>query len=129
MSSMNPDKNGGDDGPGVDRESDPFGPPKTSVEVGCLHCGKTYESYLIEWREETSADGRRRGFWCCPTPGCGGIGFGCDIFPTDPDWKDPEGNLFISYDDEEDPDFDEFEDDDAGEEWKNASDKNRDEPF
>lgn len=123
MSSMNPDQNSRDDGPMLDRESDPFGPPKIPVEVGCLHCGKTYESYLIEWREKTSADGRRSGLWCCPTPGCGGIGFGCDIFPTDPDWKDPEGNLFIGCDDEEE---DEADFDDEGEEWKNASNEDDD---
>lgn len=30
--------------------------------------------------------------WVCPTPGCGAAGFGFDILPTDPEWKDEHGN-------------------------------------
>ncbi len=75
-----------------DRDSDPFHPPKTPVEVHCLHCGREYESYLIYWEERETKDGMR-GFWCCPTPGCDGLGFGFDIFPTDPEYRDEEGNL------------------------------------
>jgi hypothetical protein len=88
-------------------EGDPFHPPAIPIEVGCLHCGQTYESYLIEWRIETCSDGSQHGFWCCPTPGCGGRGFGCDIFPTDPDWVDEEGNKIWFSDDEEDDESDE----------------------
>ena len=75
----------------LDPQGDPFRPPETPVEVSCLHCGETYESYLIEWQIHTDADGTRHGFWCCPTPGCGGMGFGFDIFPTDPEYQDERG--------------------------------------
>ena len=68
--------------------------------------------------EEETKDGPH-GFWCCPTPGCDGKGFGFDIFPTDPDYRDEEGNLmWVS--DEADGDEDEAIDDpdqfNAGEE-------------
>jgi hypothetical protein len=94
-------------------EGDPFHPPAIPIEVGCLHCGQSYDSYLIEWRIETDADGKPHGFWCCPTPNCGGRGFGCDIFPTDPDYVDEDGNKMWSEDDGEEADEfdDEFEDD------------------
>ena len=71
--------------------SDPFGPPTVPTLVGCLHCGQEYESYLIEWRVRPSYDGKPRGFWCCPMPGCDGIGFGFDILPVDPDYQDEHG--------------------------------------
>ena len=74
-----------------DSQGDPFGPPEVSIEVGCLHCGETFDSYLIEWRVETDADGKQHGFWCCPTPDCDGRGFGFDIFPTDPEYQDERG--------------------------------------
>ena len=83
----------------LDPKGDPFGPPEVSIEVGCLHCGETYDSYLIEWRVETGADNKQHGFWCCPTPGCGGRGFGFDIFPTDPEYRDERGG-WVSCDDE-----------------------------
>lgn len=70
---------------------DPFRPPEVAVAVQCLHCGEEYESYLIEWREGACGDGEVRGFWCCPTPGCDGIGFGFDILPTDPNYRDERG--------------------------------------
>ena len=73
-----------------DQDSDPFKPPETSTTVGCLHCGEEYESYLIEWRVFPRPDGSENGFWCCPTPGCDGKGFGFDIFPTDPDYFDED---------------------------------------
>ena len=72
----------------LDPQGDPFGPPETPTEVSCLHCGETYDSYLIEWRIEEDAEGKPHGFWCCPTPGCDGKGFGFDIFPTDPEYQD-----------------------------------------
>ncbi len=73
-----------------DPHSDPFAPPETPTTVGCLHCAMEYESYLIEWRVSTNADGSEHGFWCCPIPGCDGKGFGFDIFPTDPDYFDED---------------------------------------
>ena len=93
-----------------DPNTDPFRPPTISTEVCCLHCQREYDSYLIEWRVETCADGEERGFWCCPTPGCGGRGFCFDIFPTDPEYRDEDGNLIWSDDDEESDDDSEDED-------------------
>jgi hypothetical protein len=75
----------------LDADADPFKPPPVPVEVFCLHCQSEYESYLIEWRVMTDADGKTHGFWCCPTPGCGGMGFGFDIHPADPDYQDERG--------------------------------------
>lgn len=69
---------------------DPFGPPSIPVEVHCLHCGQVYESYLIEWRSDDIGIKNCKGFWCCPIPGCDGKGFGFDIFPIDPDYRDEE---------------------------------------
>jgi hypothetical protein len=82
----------------LDPASDPFHPPATSTLVSCLHCGKEYDSYRIEWRILETADGRPHGFWCCPIPGCDGKGFGFDIFPVDPDFHDERGGWV--YDDE-----------------------------
>jgi hypothetical protein len=99
-----------------DADSDPFKPPAIPTEVGCLHCGKTFESYLIEWRISTGADGKERGFWCCPTPGCDGRGFGFDLLPTDPEYRDENGESFFTDDEDGDSDddsdeFDLFDDD------------------
>ena len=58
-----------------------------------------YQSHLIEWRIETDADGKQHGFWCCPTPDCGGMGFGFDILPTDPNYRDEHGG-WVHCDDE-----------------------------
>jgi hypothetical protein len=87
----------------LDPQSDPFRPPEAPTGVGCLHCGREYESYLIEWRIETISDGSEHGFWCCPTPGCGGRGFGFDILPLDPNYQDERGGWVWS-DDEDDLD-------------------------
>lgn len=94
-----------DDAP--DPATDPFKPPAIPTVVGCLHCGEEYDSYLIEWRVSTSADGKQYGFWCCPTPGCDGAGFLFDIFPVDPEYRDENGEkIFVSDDeDEEDEDY------------------------
>lgn len=89
-----------------DPSGDPFGPPAIPTQVGCLHCGQEYESYLIEWRVEPDADGRPHGFWCCPTPGCGGRGFGFDILPTDPDYQDEHGDRIWTDDESEEADLD-----------------------
>jgi len=75
----------------LDPEGDPFKPPAISIEVGCLHCQEVYDSYLIEWRVKTGSDGKQHGFWCCPTPGCDGAGFGFDILPTDMTYQDEHG--------------------------------------
>ncbi len=81
---------------------DPFGPPALSTLVACLHCGQEYDSYRIEWRIETDANGKPHGFWCCPIPGCDGMGFGFDIFPVDPEYRDEHGELMWVSDDEDD---------------------------
>jgi hypothetical protein len=90
----------------LDPQDDPFYPPAVPTLVGCLHCGEEYESYQIEWRIETDVEGKEHGFWCCPTPGCDGKGFGFDILPVDPHYQDERGGWV--WDDEED-DSDEFE--------------------
>jgi len=89
-------------------ENDPFGAPAISTVVHCIHCGEEYDSYRIEWRVERDAGGQERGFWCCPMPGCGGMGFGFDIFPVDPEYRDENGELMWCSDDGGE---DEFEDD------------------
>ena len=93
----------------LDPDADCLKPPAIPTEVFCLHCRRVYESYLIEWRVNTAADGSRQGFWCCPTPGCGGAGFGFDILPTDPEYRDEDGELLWVQDDDESED--DFEDD------------------
>jgi len=97
----------------LDPYNDPFRPPEIPTEVSCLHCGKEYDSSLIEWRMETDADGKTRGFWCCPMPGCSGIGFGFDILPTDPTYRDERGGWVCDEDDEEgEYDEEDFDDED-----------------
>jgi hypothetical protein len=90
----------GDDS--LDPTNDPFGPPEVSVEVECLHCGQRYQSHEIEWRIDTDADGSLHGFWCCPMPGCDGMGFGFDILPTDPSCRGEHGGWVHCDDDEYD---------------------------
>ncbi len=90
-----------DDDP-FDPTNDPFGPPAVPTEVGCLHCHQTYASDLIEWRIETTHDGQRHGFWCCPVPGCDGRGFGFDLLPTDPTYRDERGGWVFTDDEDED---------------------------
>lgn len=105
----------------LDPTGDPFGPPEVSVEVECLHCGQQYQSHLIEWRIETSADGDLHGFWCCPTPDCSGKGFGFDILPTDPNYRDERGGWVHCDDDEFDEDDecgeDDYAEDEIGEDF------------
>lgn len=91
----------------LDPTGDPFGPPALSTLVACLHCGQEYDSYRIEWRIETNADGKPHGFWCCPIAGCDGMGFGFDIFPVDPEYRDEHGELmWVSDAEDEDADGD-----------------------
>jgi len=75
-----------------------------------LHCGEEFDSYIIEWRVSTDKGGATMGFWCCPTPGCDGKGFGFDIFPLDPDYLDENGDRMWSSDRDEDEDSDEDDD-------------------
>ena len=60
---------------------DPFRPPPEPCAVRCLHCGMEYSSSEITWKSSPEGGG----FWCCPTDGCGGMGFSFDIFPLDSD--------------------------------------------
>ena len=95
----------------LDPDADPFRPPAISIIVGCLHCCEEYDSYRIEWRVKTGHDGRPHGFWCCPIENCDGKGFGFDIFPVDPDYRDEHGDkMWISdgeaAEDSVDPDLD-----------------------
>lgn len=87
-------------------DNDPFGPPTISTLVHCIHCGEEYDSYRIEWCVERDHDGRRHGFWCCPMPGCDGKGFGFDIFPVDPEYRDENGELMWCSDEDEEEDGD-----------------------
>lgn len=109
----------------TDPEGDPFHPPSIPTLVECLHCGEEYESFLIEWRIEPDGEGGQHGFWCCPTDGCDGKGFGFDLLPIDPEWTDPDGReMGWSDDGDEDeesadiadwtPDDDDADDDEWG---------------
>ena len=90
----------------LDPQADCFRPPSIPTEVCCLHCGREYNSYLIEWRVEVRDNGEKIGFWCCPTEKCGGRGFGFDILPLDPEWEDPDGRDMGWYFDDEDDELD-----------------------
>lgn len=68
------------------------------VEVGCLHCGETFMSDRIVLRHDAALGELA---WCCPTPGCDACGFGFDLLPTDPTYRDEHGG-WVSDDDEED---------------------------
>jgi len=73
---------------------DPFGPPEEPLQVQCLHCGGEYCSSEIVWRD---------GFWCCPTPGCDGVGFTFDIFPVGTfDDEGDEDEFDLEVDDDQD---------------------------
>jgi hypothetical protein len=86
----------------MNADDDPFRPPVNPTLVSCLHCNEEYDSSRIEWRIETTSDGRLHGFWCCPIPGCDGKGFGFDILPVDHSYRDERGGW---YDDDEEPEF------------------------
>jgi hypothetical protein len=107
-------------------DNDPFGPPAISTVVHCIHCGEEYDSYRIEWRVERDLDGQAHGFWCCPMPDCDGKGFGFDIFPVDPEYRDENGELMWCSDDEDEDD--EFEEDEFLEsEFAQLDDEDEDE--
>ncbi len=98
-----------------DKFSDPFAPPKEPCMVCCIHCGSTYDSWRILWRDMPGE--AIEGAWCCPIPGCDGIGFGFDILPVDSkDDQSPDVPGF-EFDDEADdeemwsPDDDDDEED------------------
>jgi hypothetical protein len=101
-----------DDDP-QDAHTDPFRPPAIPTMVACLHCEQEYDSYRIEWRVLSDAEGRRHGFWCCPIPGCDGKGFGFDILPVDPTYQDERGGWVCDDEDADDEVEEEFWEDDA----------------
>ncbi len=76
----------------LDAGADVFRPPAVATMLHCLHCGEEYDRYRIEWRILTDHSGKPHGFWCCPIENCDGKGFGFDIFPIDPDYRDEDGN-------------------------------------
>lgn len=87
-----------------DPHSVPFSPPKTPVEVHCLHCGNVYmssEMRFVPRIGQPMYDGDL-GDWVCAAPGCDACGFGFDILPTDEDYSDENGGWM-----ECDDDFDE----------------------
>ena len=104
-------------------QRDPFRPPTISVMVHCIHCHQEFDSYLIHWIEE-EFEGLKQGFWCCPNPGCDGKGFGFDIFPVDPEYRDEDGQLMWCDDDEGEEG--EFADDEDYDEYDAAVDDNED---
>jgi hypothetical protein len=82
----------------IQRGRKDFPPPAISTRVQCIHCGQTYDSYLIQFVPHAGPDGR--GVWRCPTPQCDGAGFMFDIWPTDPNWIDENGNKICCQDDD-----------------------------
>jgi hypothetical protein len=111
MSPFLPDPGSGSSGP----DSDPFKPPPIVTVVRCLHCDQEYDSFKIHWVEDASF-GVGGGYWACSTPGCDGKGFCFDIWPTDPEWRDENGEK-VWFDDAEpegdEDDADGFVDDDS----------------
>ena len=85
----------------LDSDGDIFKPPAIPTIVGCLHCGQEYDSYRIEWRVLTDHEGNPHGFWCCTIENCDGKGFGFDILPVDPDYRDENGEKMWIDDEEE----------------------------
>lgn len=85
--------------------------------VCCVHCGQTYLSDQLEWRPGGGPGAL--GAWCCPTPGCDGVGFLYDIWPIDPEWTDENGNriCFFDDDDEEWEDADYLDDECCEDDW------------
>ena len=106
-----------DDPQWIDPQEDGMHPPSIPQLVECVECGEEYDSWRIEWRVTRDAAGRVHGWWVCPVPGCGGAGFGFDIWPVDYDetgtWTDSDGREMHVGCTDDDDDFDEeFEDED-----------------
>jgi hypothetical protein len=85
--------------------SDPMKPPEQPILVHCIHCGEEYDSWRMIWvpNDEPPREGEKyhmAGKWCCPIEGCGGAGFTCDIWPADPDYRDPETGEKYFFEDE-----------------------------
>jgi hypothetical protein len=93
----------------LDPDADCFKPPPGSILVHCIHCDEEYESYRIEWRVTDGPDGPH-GFWCCPIEGCGGAGFGFDIYPVDPEQAAQFGIMIFDDDEDSDEDYDDTSD-------------------
>ena len=88
--------NGTEDEEGAcDPDADCFRPPTKNCIVVCLHCREQYDSYKIHWVESVGKDGKKRGFWRCPTSGCGGAGFNFDIYPIDPNYENEADRGFV----------------------------------
>lgn len=80
----------------ANREDDSsFPPPDDPIEVICLHCGEKYRSDTMVFGPLRPDDDDPLEMWHCPTEGCDAGGFGLDIFPTDPSWQDPKGQLHM----------------------------------
>ena len=59
--------------------NDPFSPSKDGdKEMGCLHCGETFNEQEIVYEERFG-----RTLWWCPTEDCDGAGVGMDIRSAD----------------------------------------------
>jgi hypothetical protein len=87
---------------------DIFGPPPDPVECICLHCDRTYSSDLLI-KIDVEGDGQEV-HWMCPVPGCGAMGYGFDIFPTNS--TDPANGGWVEWDDDDGSEDDAaFEDD------------------
>lgn len=126
--------------PLAERDDAAFPPPDEPIMVYCLHCGKEYMSSEMVFREipsvpaAASADASAGaattsagGLWFCPTPGCNVGGFGLDVFPVDPDWKDPTGKLRTVWDPEDDAsDLNDEDDVDVDEEEESEEDEDPD---
>ncbi|MBV8780232.1 MAG: hypothetical protein JO353_02435 [Phycisphaerae bacterium] len=72
-------------------KEDCFGPPAEPCLCFCLHCQREVMSDQMWFQPALKKNGKVDGFWMCPTPNCGGAGFGFDIFPVDPDHPANEG--------------------------------------
>lgn len=83
----------------ADEEDDrgTFAPPLVPVQVCCLHCGQEYDSSLMEKKRIPELG--EGWHWVCPTPGCGAAGFGFDILPTDPEYRDEHGGGWVEEED------------------------------
>lgn len=104
----------------LDKDTDCFKPPSVPTEVGCLHCQRVFMSDQMVWRIMTNPDGEKHGFWCCPDQDCDGKGFGFDLLPTDPNYRDENGEWV--YFESEDEDEYEFDDDQVNNDFLTGED-------